>query len=149
MRGRQKTLKLIKGKCPSPLTEIPEPPTHLAAIAAEEWRRVAPILREMQALTEADLVALEQRCASYAVWRESESKLAEFGQVIASPSGFAQPSPWGAIARQALDRILKFDREFGLTPRSRQQMRLAKPQTTDAELDRRKREFLEKANRGA
>ena len=50
------------------------PPAHLAPASAAVWRQLAPMLRRIGVLTEADVLALEMLCDSVADYRRARSQ---------------------------------------------------------------------------
>ena len=111
-----------------------EPPEHLDAIAAAEWRRLAPDMAAIGLLTEADKVALEAYCTHYSLWRYALHVLQTEGMVHTTPNGHKQVSPYDTMIRQHAALMYKFGGEFGLTPASR--ARIAVPEKGDDEKEK-------------
>lgn len=97
----------------------PSCPRWLPAAAKAEWKRITPILVEMGLLSTADMASLAGYCAAFARWQEAEKELEKDGPVLTAPSGYAQPSPYIAIANKALVLMRSFAADFGLSPSSR------------------------------
>ena len=122
------SLKLIKGtlqKCrtnknePKPPVGAPAPPKGLSKGAVSEWKRIAPILEDMSLLTGADMAALAGYCELFARWQKAEQEIQTGGEVITTPNGSLQISPWVSIAYRSLAEMRKYLSEFGLSPASR------------------------------
>lgn len=131
MRGRKPTPAALKLVCGNPgrrqvdpgmkvaAAGAPKPPTCLDAEALVEWRRVTPMLTASGVLTPADRAILAAYCQAWSCWAEAESKLNEFGRMVASPRGLPVPSPWLQVAGVALQQFVKAASELGLTPVAR------------------------------
>ena len=96
-----------------------EPPDWLQGEAAEEWRRLAPVLYRLGLLTEIDGAALATYCATYARWRDAERHLAADGMVITGKGGYLCQSPYIPIANRCIAQMRSFLIEFGMTPSAR------------------------------
>lgn len=102
--------------------EIPLAPEWLDPIARGEWEHVAPLLMEIQVLTEADLSALEMYCKSYSRWKVAEQEMDETETVITQVGKngeYVQQSPHIAIASKYQKICKDWMAEFGLTPSAR------------------------------
>lgn len=111
---------------PAPVLETQAPPECLDEAGKAEWRRVAPILVRNGLLTEMDVDALTTYCHAYALWKEANAKIRQFGIVIKSPNGYPMPSPYLAIANKAMLQMKGLMSEFGMTPSSRTHVSRAK-----------------------
>ena len=67
-------------KCPS--WHMPE--------AKKEWKRLAPSLIAMGALTNHDVSNFAGYCEAYARWKEAEEFLTQHGTIFKTPSGYVQ-----------------------------------------------------------
>ena len=115
-------------------THEPEPPaTNLDGVPRElvdndeairEWRRLAPMLKTIRQVTEADRASLIALCLEWSRYLEATAN-AHPRILIASRSGYKMPNPWLAIARFALANCLKLWPELGLTPSSRSKVKTA------------------------
>lgn len=120
---------------PQALPRPPAPPDYLSAIAAEEWRRVAPELFNLRCLTGLDTGCLALYCDSFARWRAGVDALAEaaaddpatHGLLITRQNGDQFANPLVAMTSQASRDMLKFASEFGLTPASRSRIDIPAP----------------------
>ena len=115
-----------------PEVGIPSTPQHLAPEAAKEWRRVTPLLLELNLLTKVDRAALELYCRAYGRLQQVERAItAKQKQLVADgqdpTDALMQPTPTGfiresALSRQAAELAQQVDRylaSFGMSPSSR------------------------------
>lgn len=94
-------------------------PPWLGAEAKKEWKRVLPLLKKNGLVTDADYMALCAYCQSIDTWIAAEKLKRADGLVTTTSNGTEVQHPAVNIANSALNNILKFGREFGLTPASR------------------------------
>jgi len=112
------------GDTPDFPLRAPSPPDHLDAIAKKEWKRVVKILLAARVLTQADRSALAAYCVIYSRWVEAEKKVLEYGAVLISKDNkMPYQSPYLNVASRALDQMLRFLVEFGLSPSSRSRVK--------------------------
>lgn len=107
---------------PAPSTTmVVTPPEEIAddPRAVAEWRRLAPMLRDARAITEADRASLIALCQQWSRYLFATTSVAAAGMVIRSPSGYPMPNPYISIANKALNHCTKLWGELGLTPSSR------------------------------
>jgi P27 family predicted phage terminase small subunit len=116
---------------------LPDPPAHLTGEALIEWNRVAPDLFKAGVLTIADRAALAVYCQAWADWVEACGEMAVGNKVITTEKGYQVQSPWVGIANRAMDKMLKFASEFGLTPASRTRIHAEPPKTPEEEAEER------------
>jgi P27 family predicted phage terminase small subunit len=110
---------------------MPQCPKHLHGEARKEWQRLAPQLVAAGLLTELDVAALSALCVTWALWSEAEQKLASEGLTVVGRGGAVRPSPWVAIASRAQRDMQLLAAEFGMTPNSRQRIRVVAPPAPD------------------
>jgi P27 family predicted phage terminase small subunit len=96
---------------PAPL----EPPDFLTGYALEEWRRLAPVLHELNLLTELDLMTFGVYCDAVASWQKATESHAAGGSDPASPLV--------RVVQDAGRHLIKVAGEFGLTPATRVRVR--------------------------
>lgn len=108
--------------------EIPSCPAHLGTEAAAEWKRITPHLLTAGLITQLDRAALAAYCQAWGEWAVVEKKVKELMKkdkagadalVDVTPSGYKQVAAVCQVRDRALDRMLRFAKEFGLTPSSR------------------------------
>jgi P27 family predicted phage terminase small subunit len=105
---------------PEPISTT-APPDFLDAVAQKEWKRIAPLLKDLGLLTKVDTVALAAYCQAFSDF-VSASKVLAKGTMFTTPNGYVQPRPEVGIKRTAASQILRFCQEFGMTPSSRARM---------------------------
>jgi P27 family predicted phage terminase small subunit len=102
----------------SPLAELPEAPGFFDDVALFEWNRVGVELVAKRLLTEVDLAPFTAYCLNVARMVKAEREVQKDGLTVLGPMGIkAHPSV--LIGRQCGAEVLKFAKEFGLTPASR------------------------------
>lgn len=106
--------------------EVPTCPAHLGAVARVEWKRITPLLVTSGLLTQLDRAAIAAYCQAWGEWAILETRLKELlktqhaeALIDVTPSGYKQVSALAQARDRALDRLLRFAKEFGLTPASR------------------------------
>jgi P27 family predicted phage terminase small subunit len=117
---------------PRPPEGLPDCPSHLSAVAKDEWDRIAETLYDMGVLTTVDRAALAAYCQAYGRWVEAEEKLKETPVMLKTPSGYVQQSPWLSVSNKQLELMGRYMAELGITPASRS--RVASVQGGDREL---------------
>ena len=138
MRGRKSkpaALKVLAGnpgkrrlnlREPKPDSSMPSYPEHLSQEAQIEWERIAPELARLGILTELDRAALAAYCSCWGRWVEAERHVRKRGMTVRAPCGI-KINPSVRISNNALQFLLKFATEFGLTPSSRSRIVMGKP----------------------
>jgi P27 family predicted phage terminase small subunit len=102
--------------------EVPLAPEWLDITARQEWERVAPLLMDIQVLTEADLSALEMYCKSYSRWKEAERQMDAARSTImktGKDGSYLQQLPQISISQKYQKICQSWMSEFGLTPSAR------------------------------
>ena len=109
-----------KGNIKFELSEASEkPPTFLGKYARQEWRRIFPLLKKNHLVTDGDIMALAAYCQAVDTLIVAEKAKRSHGLVDVTDKGNVVQRPEVGIANHAMDQILKFGREFGLTPSAR------------------------------
>jgi P27 family predicted phage terminase small subunit len=103
-----------------------KPPAYLSTYAKKEWKRIAPLLLRNGLLTEVDISALAAYCQSYHRWVEAEKLIRTHGYTTTTDKGNIIQRPEVGIANKAMDEMLKYAKEFGLTPSSRSALHIEK-----------------------
>ena len=111
--------RAANGQEPEPmlLTDL-EPPAHMSERSAAVWRQVAPMLRRLQVLTEADVIALEMLCDSVADYRHAREKCGD-DFVAWSSKGSQMLNQWLVAKQLSSKRAEAFMSKFGMDPVSR------------------------------
>ena len=139
-----KVLEGNPGKRPLPKNEpqpesfdsVPRPPSFLMPLAKKHWKTLGEDLRQAGLLTKVDLDAFAACCNAYATWVDAMGQLKKHGMLVKSPNGYPMPSPYIGIAEKALNRMLQYQKEFGLTPAARARVEV-EPDADDGDaLDR-------------
>lgn len=100
--------------------EVPKPPSFLSTYAKKEWKRLAPIVFKLGLLTKGDYSAFAAYCQNYHRWIVAEKEIRKRkGMTTSSAMGNEVVIPEVRIANEAMQNMLKFAKEFGLTPASR------------------------------
>lgn len=115
-----------------PEVGLPPMPRHMSPEARKEWRRITPLLLELNLLTQIDRAALSIYCRTWGRLEQVERALgARQAQLIGedkdpteaffwtTPTGFQRES---ALSRQAAELSQQVDRylaSFGMSPSSR------------------------------
>lgn len=111
--------RAAKGNEPEPiLLNDLKPPKHLSAASAAVWTSLAPMLRRLQVLTEADVIALEMLCDSVADYRHAREKCGD-DFVTYSSKGSQMVSQWLVAKQMSSKRAEAFMAKFGMDPVSR------------------------------
>lgn len=113
-----------------------EPPDYLDDVAAQEWRRLYPLLEEVKILTEPDLHQLGQYCEAFSLCLSARAEYRADGLTVVSElTGTMKPHPMIAVAEKASRTMLAFAVEFGLTPASRSRVQGQPPKKSGADDD--------------
>lgn len=103
------------------------PPAHLSERSAKVWNELAPMLRRIQLLTEADTVAFEMLCDAVADYRFARETRGD-DMVTYSHKGSQMLDQW-LVAQQACGkRAETLMGRFGMDPVSRSRV-MVNPQT--------------------
>lgn len=115
-----------------PSVALPQLPKHMSAEAHKEWKRITPLLLELNLLTQIDRAALELYCRAYGRLQQVEHALtAKQDQLLAQDldptDALVQPTPTGFLRESALSKLAadlsqQVDRylaSFGMSPSAR------------------------------
>ena len=105
----------------------PSAPRWLSEAARREWRRVAGPLHRAGLLTEIDTLALGMLCEAFANYLEARAMVNEGGKgqlVVKSDKGNLYQHPAVAVMVGARGEVLRWAREFGMTPSTRSRIAL-------------------------
>lgn len=131
LRGDTDKRRYRKMPEPQPPDGVPQTPEHLTGVARAEWDRCVPVLTHMGVLTMADATALSIYCECYARYRHADDQCKKYGEVHVLKSNDGKPymqvSAWASMRNKALDHMIKFMVQFGLTPSARSGMAVDKP----------------------
>jgi P27 family predicted phage terminase small subunit len=113
---------------PAVAPAVPDPPAFLSdPVARAEWVRVASALHPVGLLSEADTAVLGAYCHSYARWRQAEDALRKMGAtdsltgalMIKTSKGTPIQNPLVGTANKAMQAMVRYAAEFGMTPAAR------------------------------
>ena len=119
---------------PGPPAGTPDCPDWLPKDARAEWERVVPALSKIGLLSEVDQAALASYCLAVANLRSATEALAASGSTtFTTDKGYVGKHPAVTVQREAMQTVLKFAQEFGLTPAARDRLDI-KPATAGSEV---------------
>lgn len=128
LQGNPGKRALPKGEArPGVRGRVPGAPRWLGEEARREWRRIAPGLHRAGLLTEIDGVALGMLCEALAVYHEAKKAVAVGGLVVVSDKGNSYQNPALGLMNSARADVLRYAREFGMTPAARSRISLDAP----------------------
>ncbi len=128
------TLKILHGRpvtnadepTPDALRTMPPAPDHLGDAGRQRWQEDGARLVALGVLTDVDLPAFGLYCEAWDEVAECNKSLAD-GAYITTNSGYLSPHPALARRKAALERIRRYQAEFGMTPSSRSGVAGKKP----------------------
>lgn len=118
LRGNPGKRKL-NGAEPRPAARIPTAPRWMSAEGKREYRKLARLLLGAGLLTEIDGVALAMMCEALDVYRRAKEAMGGEGVVVTSDKGNSYQHPALGVMNGARSDVLRWAREFGMTPASR------------------------------
>lgn len=125
LQGNPGKRPLPKGEArPEVKGRVPSAPRWLGEEARREWRRIAPLLHRAGLLTEVDVVALGMMCEALAVYHQAKEAMGNEGLIVVSDKGNSYQHPALGILNSARSDILRWAREFGMTPAARSRISL-------------------------
>jgi len=108
---------------PDPPVQIPKCPDYLSADAKEEWNRIGLELEVLGLLTELDRSALMGYCVAYGTFMEAEKVIqaveGDNKYIVKTKKGNIIQHPALAVRNKAMELMLKYLTEFGMSPSSR------------------------------
>lgn len=115
-----------------PEVGLPPMPKHLGPEARKEWRRITPLLLELNLLTRIDRSAIERYCRTYGRWQEVERALTARQSLLRSkgedstgalvqttPTGFVRESALSRLAGDLAHQVEMAEQCFGMNPSAR------------------------------
>lgn len=141
-RPRPVPLKVLQGERPDRMprtpadapvsAEPPLPPDYLSPRAVDVWNRLAPSLHRTSLLTEWDIEFFAVGCEAYSKWRRATELVNSTDVLIRGYRGSLVRNPASQVARENADIVLRWAREFGLTPSARSGIDLGEADDDDA-----------------
>jgi phage terminase small subunit len=120
-RGPKPRLKAFE---PVASPGMPAKPAGLDDATSRAWDELAVMLAERDSLTPGDAIALEMLAAAVAGWRIALAAAAEAGPATESAGGASfKESPENLALGRLTKYLLGLLQEFGLTPRSRRDVK--------------------------
>jgi P27 family predicted phage terminase small subunit len=104
--------------------KIPPVDKTLRKEVVAEWNRLAPLCAKVGLLTEADWLAWRLGMAAYDTWLCASETVLKEGAVLWTEKGYPVQHPMVSIGGKAWQSVLKFCREFGLTPSARSGLKI-------------------------
>ena len=123
LRGTAQPCRMNDGEVKVP-KEAVTMPDGLSDDEKKHWDTVARDLEEVGILTKLDTQALKLYCTLYCTWASAYENLKKYGPVIKDKKGAPCLSPYFKVSMTAMDKMLAFLREFGMTPSSRTRVRV-------------------------
>lgn len=102
-----------------PAGRIPSAPRWLSKEGKKEYRKLARLLLGTGLLTEIDGVALAMMCEALDVYRRAKEAMGEERVFVVSDKGNSYQHPALGVMSSARGEVLKWAREFGMTPSAR------------------------------
>lgn len=97
---------------------VPPRPPELSARAAAEWERLAPQMAEAGLLHDRFLMAFVGYCECVSEYWSHKATVAKSGYTLVTEKGNLIQHPAVGMMGKCLDRMVKLERELGLTPAS-------------------------------
>jgi P27 family predicted phage terminase small subunit len=122
----------VKAAQPSAPVASGDAPSWLKGESLKIFQRMAPMLRNMKLLTEADAPAFARYCKHYARWLDLQKRLDKHGDIyeIETASGVVRRADPAFVMADRLDRmLLAIEDRFGLNPAERQRIMAARANT--------------------
>lgn len=123
--------RALNNQEPQPDVAIPECPPHLEGEARKEYQRITVELVKLKILSNIDRAALVGYCQAWGDYVHATKMIKKEGEVLYSDKGNAYINPWKNIQTSAIDRMLRFSSEFGMTPSSRSRIKVDTPTEED------------------
>ncbi len=123
---------------PKPITGSVAPPVFLNEHASEMWKRLFPILKNINLLTEADLESFTMLCQSYGIWVDCEVKLNDIRTAEYTNKGGNENEiehPLSKVGQKAFTQYKSLCTEFGLTPASRSRIQITGADDNSDDID--------------
>lgn len=135
LRGNPGKRKLNEREPQPAAGKLPTAPRWLSEEARRQWRKVAGPLHRCGLLTEIDGMALGMLCESFAQYVEARRVVDQEGMLVESDKGNKYQHPAVGLMKSARVEVLKWAREFGMTPASRSRIALESPKEEESLAD--------------
>ncbi len=124
LRGNPRKAKMTAPADPQFETAIPEPPTHLEGAALQEWNRITQELATKQIITHVDQAILGLYCQAYADWVRHSEVLKDESDFFETIKGYRYQNPRIGLINTLGDKLAKYAAELGITPSSRNKVKM-------------------------
>lgn len=132
--GKKKRFEVIEGGAKGPRDPY-EAPAHVTGPALDLWNELAPRLRALGWLTPLDVPAFTLMCISWGTAQEAAAELADAVTALGNRKQ-VKKHPAATILNEMLTQFRQFAAEFGITPLTRQRLRLPPSPKSETELER-------------
>lgn len=115
-----------------PEVGLPPMPKHLSKEARAEWRRITPLLLELNLLTRIDRSALERYCRIYGRWQQVERSISAAQSLLIdgkddpskalvyeTDTGYQRETMLSRLARDLAHQVEQAEACFGMNPSAR------------------------------
>lgn len=109
---------------PQPTGRMPSAPRWMSLEAKRQWRKLAPRLHAAGLLTEVDGLGLAMLCEAVGQYVEGKEIVEREGAIAVSDQGNVYQHPAVGLMKSARGEVLKWAREFGMTPSARSRISL-------------------------
>lgn len=127
LRGNPGGRKLTPELEPKAPKGHPGCPSGLGRAARVEWRRIVPILAEMQILSTADRAVIAAYCQTWQRWLEFEKAIEEHGPTFVTEKGYVCQRPEVSMAKSHAALLRQLAGELGLSPSARSGVKIPLP----------------------
>lgn len=103
---------------------LPTPPSWMNTPAKKEWKKLVPILHKAGVLTQVDTGTLAAYCQAFGEFVEATKIVKARGYTTVTDKGNVIQRPEVGVANTAMKLMVSIAREFGLTPSSRNNIRV-------------------------
>jgi len=94
-------------------------PPYLGPVGKREYARILKILVEHEVGGEFDRGPLYAYCEAFQEFNYAVGQMRKQSQVVETIKGNMIQNPWLGVKNKAAERMLKFAKEFGMTPLAR------------------------------
>lgn len=119
LQGNPGKRALPKGEPRPGAGKMPSAPRWMNDEAKREWRKIAPRLFKAGLLTEVDGVGLAMLCEALGQYVEGKRIVEAEGAIAVSDQGNIYQHPAVGLMKTARAEVLRWAREFGMTPAAR------------------------------
>jgi P27 family predicted phage terminase small subunit len=122
VKGRKPDIR--PGQRKAKATEAPTAPAWLSDNARTEWDRVIALVAGAGAIAKPDADVLAAYCETLVIFRAATQELRRDGITYEADGGLVKRHPSTSIAAEARKDLIRYAAELGLTPISRQRLKV-------------------------